>query len=209
MSDPAVQWVATTLFGALSVYSLWRLMTSRHPLAGTGHLFHLGMNLVMVAMVWPWWARLPTLPQVAFFVAGAAGFAAAAGWYGLDAPSRGRTPDGRRAGHHESARCQATHAVMMLAMVWALAVMTRHGGHAAAHVAEHAAAAVPLDAPTAAAGAVLAVLLVVGGALFLVAAVRHARGGDRVGLDRAGLDLLTGGLMSLGTAAMCGLMLAG
>ncbi|MFD7311890.1 DUF5134 domain-containing protein [Promicromonospora sp. NPDC059942] len=290
-SDPAVQWAATALFGVLSAWSLRRLIAARRPLAAASHLFHLGMGLAMVAMVWPWWVRLPALPQVAFFAVGAAWFAAAAGWSGLDAVSRrvdggatagGPTPDGLttdgpttdgpsaggpRVGHHESAWCRATHAVMMLAMVWALAVMTRHRGHAAGHLAEHAAAppapTMPLDAPTAVSGTVLVVLLVVGGVLFLVTAVRHARAGalagdradldragldrvgldragigragidsagpdcagpdcagidsagpdsagpDRVGLDRAGLDLLAGGLMSLGTAAMCGLMLAG
>ncbi|MFD6444616.1 DUF5134 domain-containing protein [Promicromonospora sp. NPDC060204] len=302
-SDPAVQWAATALFGVLSAWSLRRLATARRPLATASHLFHLGMALAMVAMVWPWWVRLPTLPQVAFFAVGAAWFAAAAGWSGLDAVSRrvgggpvagGTTTDGLttdgpttdgpttdgpaaggpRVGHHESTWCRATHAVMMLAMVWALAVMTRHRGHGAGHLAEHAppapapAPAVPLDAPTAVFGAVLVVLLVVGGVLFLVTAARHVRAGgpagdrarldragldrdqldhaginnagperagldrvgldragpdragidragidragiDRAGIDQAGLDLLAGGLMSLGTAAMCGLMLAG
>ncbi|WP_285103130.1 DUF5134 domain-containing protein [Promicromonospora sp. MEB111] len=221
-SDPAVQWAATVIFGTLSAWSLWRLTTTRRLLVAASHLFHLGMSLAMVVMVWPCWVRLPALPQVAFFAVGAACFAAAAGWYGIDAlsrpaGSRGPTPDRRRAGHHESARCQATHAVMMLAMVWALAVMTRHGGpavgHAAEHAAVHGAVPAPLDALTAAGGAVLVVLLVVGGALFLVAAVRHTRSGgaarDRAGLDHAGLDLMAGGLMSFGTAAMCGLMLAG
>ncbi|MFI2362953.1 DUF5134 domain-containing protein [Promicromonospora sp. NPDC019610] len=234
-SDPVVQWAATALFAVLSAWSLARLTATRRPLLAAGHLFHLGMGLAMVAMVWPWWVRLPALPQVAFFAVGAACFAAAAGWYGLDTLSRpaggpgptadGRTPDRPRAGHHESAWCQATHAVMMLAMVWALAVMARPAGHGAAGhgvggqgaavqgAAEPALAAVPLDAPTAVAGGVLVVLLLVGGALFLVVAVRHARAsgpaGGRAGLDRAGLDLLAGGLMSLGTAAMCGLMLVG
>ncbi|MFE7507843.1 DUF5134 domain-containing protein [Promicromonospora sp. NPDC057488] len=204
-SDPAVQWATTALFGALTAYSLWRLVTARRLLAGTSHLFHLGMNLVMVAMVWPWWARLPTLPQVAFFAVGAAFFAAAAGWFALD---------GRRAGHHRSARCQATNAVTMLAMVWMLAVMTRHAdgvGAGAARVAAgaghsaHAAAAVSSDPQTVVGGAVLVVALAAGGVLYLLDLVRYRR--ERGALGRTGADLLAGGLMSLGMAAACGVML--
>lgn len=219
-----MQWATTALFGALAAHSLWRLATTRQPFDAASHLLHLGMSAVMVAMVWPWWARLPALPQVAFFALGAAVFAGAAGWYGLGAlgpgapargapgrgaPVRGPTTAVRPAGHHRSARCQVVHAVMMLAMVWALAVMAGTaapgaGGHGAGHVA----AAVPLDASILIAGVVLAVVLVAGGALFLADLVRHLRccGSLR---DDTGSDLLAGALMSFGTAAMCGLMLTG
>ncbi|MGW2094330.1 DUF5134 domain-containing protein [Promicromonospora sukumoe] len=243
-SDPVVQWATTALFGALAAHSLWRLATTRQPFDAASHLLHLGMSAVMVAMVWPWWARLPALPQVAFFALGAAVFAGAAGWYGLGAlgpgaPARGARGRGpttavRPAGHHRSARCQVVHAVMMLAMVWALAVMAGPAGHGAGrtfageagtaahgggghgaggqevavHGAGHVVAAVPLDASILIGGVVLAVVLVAGGALFLADLVRHLRccGSLR---DGTGSDLLAGALMSFGTAAMCGLMLTG
>lgn len=203
-----MQWATTVLFGALTACSLWRLVTARHLFAGTGHLFHLGMNLVMVAMVWPWWARLPAPPQVAFFAAGAAFFAGAVGWFALDGLS---TTDRRRAGRRRSARCQAVNAVMMLAMVWMLAVMTRHadgvGGTAGAAHSAHAAAPVPPDVTTVAGGSVLLAALAAGGVLFLVDLVRYRRRHDALG--RTGADLLAGALMSLGMAAACGLVLVG
>ncbi|MFD7023365.1 DUF5134 domain-containing protein [Promicromonospora sukumoe] len=223
-SDPVVQWATTALFGALAAHSLWRLSTTRRPFDAASHLLHLGMSAVMVAMVWPWWARLPALPQVAFFALGAAVFAGAAGWYGLGAPGPGAPARGApgsgpttavpSAGHHRSARCQVVHAVMMLAMVWALAVMTGPGGHGAgghevgAHGAGQVAALVPLDTSILIAGVVLAVVLVAGGVLFVADLVRHLRccGSLR---DGTGSDLLAGALMSFGTAAMCGLMLTG
>lgn len=202
-----MQWATTALFGALTAYSLWRLVTARHLFAGTSHLFHLGMNLVMVAMVWPWWARLPTLPQVAFLAAGAACFAGAAGWFALDGLS---TTDRRRAGRRRSARCQAVNAAMMLAMVWMLAVMTRHaGGAGAGHPGHstHVAASVPLDSPTVVSGVVLVAALAAGGVLFLADLVRYRR--ERGTVGRTGADLLAGALMSLGMAAACGLVLVG
>ncbi len=201
-----MQWATTALFGALTAYSLWRLVTARHLFAGTGHLFHLGMNLVMVAMVWPWWARLPTLPQVAFFAAGAAFFAGAAGWFALD----GLSTTGRRRGRRRSARCQAVNAVMMLAMVWMLAVMTRHAdGAGAGHPGHstHAAVSVPLDSLTVVSGAVLVAALAAGGVLFLADLVRYRQ--ERGTVGRTGADLLAGALMSLGMAAACGLVLVG
>lgn len=204
-----MQWATTALFGALTAYSLWRLVTARHLFAGTSHLFHLGMNLVMVAMVWPWWARLPALPQVAFFAAGAAFFAGAAGWFALD----GLSPGQRRAGHQRTARCQAVNAVMMLAMVWMLAVMTQHaGGVGAGHPGHgapggHAGGAVPLDPSTLVGGGVLVAALAAGGVLFLLDLVRYRRSHGALG--RTGADLLAGGLMSLGMAAACGLVLVG
>lgn len=239
-----MQWATTALFGALGAHSLWRLATTRRPFDVASHLLHLGMSAVMVAMAWPWWAAVPVLPQVAFFALGAAVFAGAAGWYGLGAlgpgapgrgaPGRGPTTAVRPAGHHRTSRCQVVHAVMMLAMVWALAVMTGPGGHGAgrtfagepgttahgagvhgggghgggAHGAGHLAGAVPLDVPTTVGGVVLAVVLVAGGALFLADLVRHLRccGSLR---DGTGSDLLAGALMSFGTAAMCGFMLIG
>ena len=201
-----MQWATTALFGALAAHSLWRLATTRQPFDAASHLLHLGMSAVMVAMVWPWWARLPALPQVAFFAAGAAFFAGAAGWFALD---------GRLAGRHRSVRCQAANAVMMLAMVWMLAVMTRHAdfagagpghrGHGGPGVAVGGAG--PPDVTTVVGGAVLLAALAVGGALFLLDLVRYRR--ERGVLGRTGTDLLAGVLMSLGMAAACGLALAG
>jgi hypothetical protein len=99
----------------------------------------------------------------------------------------------------------------MLAMVWMLAVMTRHADGAgiavgAGHSA-HVTPPVPPDPSTVVGGTVLAVALAAGGALFLVDVVRYRR--DHGSLGRTGADLLAGALMSLGMAAACGLVLAG
>jgi hypothetical protein len=210
--------MVTVLFAALGAHSLWRLVTCRQAFAVTGYLCHLGMNLVMVAMVWPWWVRLPALPQLAFFVLAAVFFAAAAGWHQADALSRGRTAGSPRAGHHERPGTQAVHAVMMLAMVWAVVVMhpgltpsrtlaTGHGaGHA--HHTDHAVAHAQLGGWSTVSGALLLTALAVGGTVFLVGLLRHLRGGGSV-RGHAGSDLLASSAMSFGTAAMCWLMLAG
>lgn len=212
-----MQWIVTVLFAALGAHSLWRLVTSRQAYAAAGYLCHLGMNLVMVAMVWPWWVRLPAPPQLAFFVLAAVFFAAAAGWHQADALSRGPTAGGPRASHHESPGTQAVHAVMMLAMVWAVVVMhpgltasrTLATGHGAgrAHHADHAAAHAQLGGWSTVSGALLLAALVVGGTVFLVGLLRHLRDGGSV-LAHAGSDLLASSAMSFGMAAMCWLMLA-
>lgn len=212
-----MQWIVTVLFAALGAHSLWRLATSRQAFAVTGYLCHLGMNLVMVAMVWPWWVRLPAPPQLAFFALAAVFFAAAAGWHQADTLSGGQA-GGRRVCHHESPGTQAVHAVMMLAMVWAVAVMhpgltasrtlptgagTGHA-HDTGHVAVHA----QLSGWSTVSGAVLLVALVAGGAVFAVGLLRHLRRGGPV-RGPAGSDLLASTAMSLGMASMCWLMLAG
>lgn len=213
-----MQWIVTVLFAALAAHSLWRLVTARQALAVTGHLCHLGMNLVMVAMLWPWWVRLPALPQLAFFVLAAVFFAAAAGWHLVDVLSRGRTALARQVCHHESPGTQAVHAVMMLAMVWAVAVM--HPGLTASrtlptgagpghtHHTDHVAAHAHLGVWSTVSGAVLLAALGIGGTLFLVGLLRHLRGGGSV-RARAGSDLLASTAMSFGMAAMCWLMLVG
>ncbi len=201
-SDPVVQWAMAGVFAALSAHTLWRLVTARRLFAGLGYLFHLGMNLAMVAMVWPWWVRLPALPQLGFFAVAAVFFAAAAGWYAADALSRGPVTGQSRVIHHRDARAQAAHAVMMLAMVWAVAVMsqTQHVGHGSGHAQP--------GAWTAVGGAGLAAALVVGGVLFLVYLARHLRErGSAWG--RTGIDLLASVLTSFGMALMCWLMLVG
>jgi hypothetical protein len=231
-SDPVVQWAVTGTFAVLSAHSLWRLTTARHVFVAVGYLLHLGMSLDMIAMAWPWWARLPTLPQLAFFGVAAVFFAAASGWYAVDALSRGPvrglaaggptasgpTASGRRPGHHESARAQAAHAVMMLAMSWAVAVMspalpapgTAQASSASdhAHAIDHVATQAQTGTWATVSGALLTAALVVGGILFLIELVLHLR--ERGTLrDRAGCDLVASTLMSFGTVAMCWLMLAG
>jgi hypothetical protein len=226
-SDPAVQWIMTVLFAALGAHSVWRLVASRQAFAVTGYLCHLGMNLAMVAMVWPWWVRLPALPQLAFFVLAAVFFAAAAGWHQADALSGGPRAAGPTAGspracHHENPGTQAVHAVMMLAMVWAVAVMhpgltasrtleTGHGAvraHHTDHAAAHAAAHAQLGGLSTVSGAVLLAALVAGGAVFAIGLLRHLRRGGSV-RGHAGSDLLASSAMSFGMAAMCWLMLVG
>jgi hypothetical protein len=215
-SDPVVQWIVTVLFAALGAHSVWRLVTSRQAYAAAGYLCHLGMNLVMAAMVWPWWVRLPALPQLAFFVLAAVFFAAAAGWHQVDVLSRGPTAGGPRAGHHESPGTHAVHAVMMLAMVWAVVVMhpgltatrTLVAGHGAGHGAGHPAAHAQLGTWSTISGAVLLAALVVGGTVFAIGLLRYLRRGGSV-RGHASSDLLASSAMSFGMAAMCWFMLAG
>ncbi|GAA4724886.1 hypothetical protein APR04_005667 [Promicromonospora umidemergens] len=213
-SDAAVQWAMTTLFGLLSAHSLWCLATARRIFSAVGYLLHLGMNAIMVAMVWPWWAYLPTLPQLALFVLAAAFFAAVAGWRAADARPRGLASSVPRTGHHESAWAQAVHAVMMLAMVWAVAIMSLALASPAAalgpvgHQGPHAVAHAPTGLWAMVSGVLLVVTLVAGGISFLFALSRHVRVRGFV-CDRVGSDLLAGAAMSLGMAAMCATMLAG
>ncbi|MFI9489359.1 DUF5134 domain-containing protein [Promicromonospora sp. NPDC052451] len=183
-AEPVAQWAMTAVFGGLGVRSLWWLAAARLPLAVAEHLLHLGMSLVMVAMMWPWWVALPVLPQVAFFALGAGFFAALAAWRALE-PGRGA-----------DAGALAVHAVMMLAMVWAVAVM---GRGPAAHHAAHGPHPTVTDG-AAAWGAALVVALVVGTVVLLV----HG-----AGRERGGADHLAGALMSGGTVVMCVLMLTG
>lgn len=205
-SDPAVQWTLTVLFAASSIYSLWRLAGCRHVFTGLGHTLHLGMNLGMVAMAWPWWSRLPVVPQLVFFAAAAVFFASAAGWHAVDGLPSGEPVQQRWAGHHQDASVQAVHAVMMLAMVWAVAVMSPVQG--AAHHLDHGAHAARLGAGAAVGGAVLVGALVAGAGVFLVQLVRHRRG-HGAAWGRVETDHLAGASTSLGMAAMCGLMLTG
>lgn len=222
-SDPVVPWLVTAVFAALSAHSLWRLVTARRMLAAVGYLLHLAMNLVMVAMAWPWWAALPALPQLAFFALAAVFFASAAGWCAVDALAGDRHVS-QRAGHHHEPWAQAVHAVMMLAMVWAVTAMSPALGaqvsgqgqpvlaaHHAPHVG-HGGHHAPLGTWATAGGVVLGAALLAGAALFLVHLVRRRRPHERErgpAWDRADTDHLAGTLMSGGMAAMCALMLTG
>ncbi|WP_277986477.1 DUF5134 domain-containing protein [Promicromonospora panici] len=194
------------LFAALSAHSLWRLVAARQASAAAGNLFHLGMNLVMVAMVWPWWVHLPVLPQLVFFVVAAVFHAAIAGWYAVDALTRTGSAGQPRTGRHRNALVQAVHVAMMLAMVWALAAMSPAPGYA--HHVDHTVPHAGLDTGATVGGVVLAAILLAGGALFLVHFVRDRRERGMVWWGESADDLAHA-LMSFGMAAMCGLMLTG
>lgn len=206
VSDPVVQWAVAGLFAALSAHSLLRLVAARQVSAAAGNLFHLGMNLVMVAMVWPWWVHLPVLPQLVFFVVAAVFHAASAGWYAVDALTRTRSAGQPRNGRHRDALVQVVHVAMMLAMVWAVTAMSSAPGNA--HGVDHTVRHAELGTGATVGGVVLLAILMSGGALFLVYFVRDRRGRGMVWWGESADDLAHA-LMSLGMAAMCGLMLTG
>jgi hypothetical protein len=205
ISDPVVQWAVAGLFAALSAHTFWRLVTARQVFAAVGNLFHLGMNLIMVAMVWPWWVLLPALPQLVFFVVAAVFHAATAGWYAVDVLPRARSAGQPRKGHR-NALVQAVHVAMMLAMMLAVAAMSPAPG--TVHHVGHPVHQAGLSTGGTVAGVVLVAILLAGGVLFLVHCVRDRRECGKVWCGES-TDDLAHALMSLGTAAMCGLMLTG
>lgn len=196
VADPVGQWALTLLFTVLAAYLLFRVVVDRvRPLQWVGHLLHAVMAADMVAMAWPWWGDVPTMPQVMFF-------AIAAGWFAMMLflqVSRRVLP--RRLGGHDPWH-QALHVGMMLAMVWMVAVMAGadpvgSGGH------DHM-----MSTTAALTGVVTAATLIVAGSILVAEFLTCVRGGRRTWWGHTG-DLASGSLMSLGMAAMCWFMLAG
>lgn len=129
ITDPVLQWSFSIIFALVALYLLWRVAAERkHPVQAVGHGLHLAMAVVMVAMAWPWWDRLPWLPQLLLF-------SVATLWFLAMAVLRSRkTISGHDVVGHK-ARHQLVHALMMGSMVWMVAVMApcetdhSHGHH--------------------------------------------------------------------------------
>lgn len=195
LSDPVLQWTLTLAFSATAAYATLRLVTDRKPLLIVGNALHLVMSLVMIAMCWPWWTVLPSLPQTLFFSAGTAWFAAVA-----LLQTRRRITRAAVGGH--SAWHQVAHAVMMLAMVWTLLAMPS-GTDGTTHDHHHGG----LEPWAALTGVAVTAALTTSGVVFLVELVRCVRGRS-AWLGHTG-DVASGALMSLGMAAMCWPMITG
>ena len=195
VSDPVLQWALTLAFTATAVYALLRLIVDRQPLLTVGNALHLAMSAAMVAMCWPWWTVIPSIPQLIVFASGAAWFAA------LVVLQGGRRVSRAALGGH-SAWHQVSHAIMMLAMTWMVIAMP--SGSTPAEDTHHHGG---LDLWGSLSGVAVTAALLISGVIFLVECVLGLRG-RRTWFGHAG-DVASGAAMSLGMAAMCWPMIIG
>ncbi|GAA4512426.1 DUF5134 domain-containing protein [Brevibacterium yomogidense] len=195
VDGPAAQWMFTVVFTVLTLFSLIRLAHERtRPLQVVSHAAHAVMAADMVAMAWPWWWAIPHVPELLFFAAAAAWFAAM-----LALQLTGSLPR-HRLGDHGPGH-QSVHVVMMLAMVWMIAAMgadapTTTGGHD--HVA--------LSVTASLTGVAVTSGLIITGAMLVIDAVEGSLFPARSRRGAHG-DVVAHAVMCLGMAAMCGPML--
>ncbi|WP_406250303.1 DUF5134 domain-containing protein [Microbacterium sp. M] len=195
VSDPVLQWVLTLAFTATAAYALLRLIVDRQPLLTVGNALHLVMSAAMVAMCWPWWTVVPSIPQLIVFASGAAWFAA------LTVLQSSRRVSHAALGGH-SAWHQVSHAIMMLAMTW-MVIVTPSGSTPAEDTHHHGG----LDLWASLSGVAITAALLTSGVIFLVEFVLSLRG-HRTWLGHTG-DVASGAAMSLGMAAMSLPMITG
>lgn len=112
VEDAWLQWALALVFVLTALHSVGRAAASRSVGSGIGHGLHVVMSLDMVAMCWPWWTVIPAWPQGVLFGAAAAWFASRLGLHWRRGQATARF-----------ALHQASHAVMMLVMVWMVAAM--------------------------------------------------------------------------------------
>lgn len=203
VSDPVLQWVLTVAFSATGFYALVRIGVDRRPLVMGGHLLHLVMSAGMVAMCWPWWSAIPTVPQVILF-------AAAVVWFVVLLVLQLARRISRAALGGHGPWHQAAHAIMMLAMVWMVVGMSTAMAGMDADMAmdggmHHHGGSLPLWASLS--GVLLTAALLAAGVIFLVELIACLRG-RTTWLGHTG-DVAAGTVMSLGMAAMCWPMLTG
>ncbi|WP_166979625.1 DUF5134 domain-containing protein [Paramicrobacterium fandaimingii] len=184
-----LQWSLTLLFAATALHSLGLTAARRSIGQGTGHVLHVIMSLDMVAMCWPWWTSIPALPQALVFGAGSAWFA-------------GRVVVKWRRGEASPhfALHQLSHLVMMLVMVWmvvAMRPMTEHNVDTSRVMAHSHGMLGPVAGLS---GSVLVALLIAGGVLFCLTAVRRA--------GRGRLHASANATMCVGMVVMCWPMVA-
>lgn len=189
------QWVFSLLFGLVAVHAVTEVVADRmRPLAVVGQLFHLAMAVAMVVMVWAWQDGPAAWVQLAVFGAGAV-------WFGALAALRATGRVRRRAAGGHGPWELTGHAVMMLAMVWMVVVMT---WTTAAPVGDHAHHTLSPVAVVGGVGATAA--LVVTGVLLIVGLVDCLRSAERP--SRHAGQLASAVAMSLGMAGACWAMLA-
>lgn len=190
----------TAVFVALAVHSGWAAVRSGwgttaargSPTHRLGAMLHVIMAVDMAAMMWPWWNRVPVVPQLAVFVAGLA-------WYALVAIRRlGQRPEPDPA--DRGPWPAVMHGVMMAAMIWMVSVMAASSGPTAEH--DHSA----MSTGEALLGVVVTSGLVVAGTGTVVTLVEHRA--RRAGRARV-VGLATDSTMCLAMAASCWLMLRG
>lgn len=198
VDDPALQWILTVLFAATAVVSALAALRRPRGLATVGHVLHLLMSLVMIAMCWPWWFALPHTPQLVVFVLATA-------WYlglvvALLLPVSHAAVHARGEAH--GVWHQVMHAVMMGAMVWMLVAM---GGGAMAgggdgHHHHSLSTALALSGIAFVAGLVVSVV---------VMSVDLALDRGRRRGDHHRVETTSAAAMCAGMAAMCWPMIVG
>lgn len=118
VGNPVAIGTVLALFTMTSIGCAVRAVTSAEPHHRVNSVLHLIAGLVMIAMLWTWFLRLPAVYSIAFF-------AAAACWYAVLLLRDTASPrTDARTGHHESRGALAYHAAMMLAMAWMVVAMT-------------------------------------------------------------------------------------
>lgn len=117
MGSSLIAWTTTVLFAATGIYCLWGAVTAHRLESRVGFGVHLLMSLVMLAMPWSWYTRIPTWAVVTVFAAAALWYVYLAG-----AGSHGGDPEAE-ASHHGGPRGALYHAGMMASMVWMAVAM--------------------------------------------------------------------------------------
>lgn len=184
------QCVFTGIFLVLAVHSGGTAVAAfGTPARVLGSVLHLIMSVDMAAMVWPWWNRVPVVPQLVVFGFGSLWYAVVAGRHLTRRP-----PAASPCGTWPA----VMHSVMMASMVWMVAVMASSPGAASGH--DHAA----LATPVALLGVGLTAGLLVAGVGTVVTLFetrrRRARPGQLLGIAAEAV-------MSLAMGVACWLML--
>jgi Domain of unknown function (DUF5134) len=110
--DIVVRWVVIGLFALTAVEFGIAVVTKPRPwTSAVNHALHFVMAVAMVAMAWPWRARLPTTGPAVFFLLAAVTFVAMA-IFAVGTTSR--------------RELYAYHGLMMLATAWMYVVMDGH-----------------------------------------------------------------------------------
>jgi hypothetical protein len=111
-------WTLTIAFAATALWFLINVLrTTDSPpnvIRRLGDVVHASTSAIMIAMIWPWGARIPVWPQVAVFGLGVCWF------LGLLVVSRLRAEPRRRL-LHDSAHLH--HLVMAAALIWMIVTM--------------------------------------------------------------------------------------
>jgi hypothetical protein len=110
--DVVLRWVVIGLFALVAVECGVAVITKPRPwTSAVNHALHLVMAVAMVAMAWPWAAKLPTTGPAVFFLLAAVSFAGMA-VFAIRTTTR--------------KELYAYHGLMMLATAWMYAIMDRH-----------------------------------------------------------------------------------
>lgn len=133
MSDVALRWIITILFGASIATYVYILLAQRgRPTSTVNHLLHLAMSAAMILMAWGVGMNLPTVGTMIFFLL--AGL-----WFARAASRSTATADRLTNGYY---------AVMMAAMAWMFTAMDGGLASQTGHSSDHAQSApLAIDMP--------------------------------------------------------------